>query len=103
MGDDSIELEDLSPAGPNKVAFLISHYVTPLSQPEPVSPDSTLISPSLRTRLHKQEPLRVYLDATQVLSWNYEPTPLHLQRLSELASLEPNPQNLFTSGSCCLL
>ena len=90
-------------AGPNKVAFLITHYTTPPSQPEPVTADSTHISPSLKTRLHNQEPLRVYLSATQVLSWDDEPTALHVQRLTELANSEPNPQRNFSSDSCCLL
>jgi len=90
-------------AGPNKVAFLITHYTTPASQPEPVTVDSTHISPSLKTRLHNQAPLRVYLSATQVLSWNDEPTALHVQRLTELANSEPNPQRTFVSDSCCLL
>ena len=102
--------------GPNKVAFLISNYTAPLNallenegQPETNENSLTnlnkprLISSPLKIRLSHQEPLRIYLDRDQVLSWSDEPERHHVERLLQLANMETNPQSFFAANSCCLL
>lgn len=84
--------------GPNKVAFAITNY-NPISS----ETENTLISQALKTRLSHQEPLRQYLDKSQVLSWSDEPSELHVNRLIELANLELNPQSFFANPNCCFL
>ena len=88
--------------GPNKVAFLISNYSAPHNIPDSNKSTSSLIFPSLRTRLYHQEPLRAYLDGDHVMSWSDEPNELQAKRLVELASLEFNPQSIL-GNNCCLL
>lgn len=100
--------------GPNKVAFLISNYTAPLNvllenenQPEnnenSLSSNPKLISSPLKVRLSHQEPLRIYLDRDQILSWSDEPERHHIERLLQLANMETNPQSFFAANSCCLL
>ena len=104
--------------GPNKVAFLISNYTAPLNarlenedQPEsnedslinPNNPRPRLISSPLKVRLSHQEPLRIYLDREQVLSWSDEPERHHVERLLQLANAETNPQSFFAANACSLL
>lgn len=84
--------------GPNKVAFLITNYSWPVD-----NPDTDLISPTLRRRLYSQEPLRVYLDREQVLSWVDSPSKVQATKLVELAQLENNPQNNLLNQACIIL
>ena len=92
--------------GPNKVAFIVSHYTPPHNtsselHSESKSGDSPpqLLLPALKTRLSLQPALTGYLDQDQVLSWVDLPLHRHAQRLVELAQLEPNPQGLFHTCS----
>lgn len=87
-------------AGPNKVSFLISNYT---NTSEHATKDNQLISPSLKTRLYNQEPLRTYLDGDHVMSWSDEPNELQAKRLVELAYTEFNPQSLLMNAPCQLL
>ena len=100
--------------GPNKVAFLITNYTAPLNalvenEQDPVdvntfqSSSRRLISSPLKTRLSHQEPLRVYLEQNQVLSWSDEPERHHVERLLELTKAEPNPLSFFAANSCCIV
>lgn len=84
--------------GPNKAAFLITSYTPPSSQTDP----HPYISPTLRTRLYHQEPLRPYLDADQVLSWSDSPSSEQALRLVQLANMERNPRSLLPN-QCHLL
>ena len=100
------------------MAFLISNYTAPLNarlenedQPEsnedsltnPNNPRPRLISSPLKVRLSHQEPLRIYLDREQVLSWSDEPERHHMERLLQLANAETNPQSFFAANACSLL
>lgn len=60
-----------------------------------------LISPDLKSRLYKQDALRHYLDAGQILSWIDMDSPhdSQVKKLMELTRLENNPQAQF----CILL
>lgn len=101
-------------AGPNKVAFLISNYTAPLGvllndDEDPndnnnhFQGNARLISPPLKTRLYHQEPLRIYLERDQVLSWSDEPERHHVERLLQLANMDSNPQSFFAANSCCIV
>ena len=81
--------------GPNKVAFLITNY----KQTQVLSEE--LISPDLKSRLYKQEALRHYLDAGQIMSWIDMDSPhdSQVKKLMELTGQENNPQ----AQSCILL
>lgn len=59
------------------------------------------ISPDLKSRLYKQEALRPYLDAGQILSWIDMDSPhdSQVKKLMELTRLDNNPQ----PQSCILL
>ena len=96
------------------MAFLISNYTAPLSalldddeDPNDNSDDlqgnARLISGPLKTRLYHQEPLRIYLERNQVLSWSDEPERHHVERLLQLANMDPNPQSFFAANSCCIV
>ena len=98
--------------GPNKVAFLITNYTAPLNalvenEQEDLesfqSSSHRLISSPLKTRLSHQEPLRIYLEQNQVLSWSDEPERHHIERLLQLTKMEPNPQSFFAANSCCIV
>ena len=100
--------------GPNKVAFLITKCTVPLSvfqDSEAImrncgelhSSSLPLISGQLKARLSHQEPLKIYLDRNQVLSWSDEPERCHVERLLQLADMEPNPQSIFAANSCSIV
>ncbi|XP_011404374.1 PREDICTED: uncharacterized protein LOC105312989 [Amphimedon queenslandica] len=76
--------------GPNKVAFLITNYVSDSGSTH------SLINPDLKERLTHQSDLNKYLESDQVLSWHQDPRECHVTKLIEIAKSEPNPHNNCT-------
>lgn len=76
--------------GPNKVAFLITNYVSDSGSTH------SLINPDLKERLMHQSDVYKYLESDQVLSWYQEPRECHVTKLIEIANSEPNPHNNCT-------